>query len=229
MSYLKIKLDNDKLFRGYSGEMKSVYFRDFEPAELGRTDNYTVSEHIFHGTTIDCILQNRGKRVIALNFANANMAGGGYALGGNAQEESLCRASFLYYTIRGVRDYYNANRLRFSPLYTDGMILSENVPVIRNESGELLKEPFNVDFVTCPAVNRRFTPPWLRGRIHGVMERRIGKIVSLMQSRNPEVMILGAFGCGMFGNKRQEVQDLFESAINKYTDGSAEIVFAIPD
>lgn len=136
MNALKIRFKNDKLFPEY-GEIHSEYIRDFEPVELELTDNYMVSEHIFHGTTIDCILQNRGKKVIALNFANANMAGGGYALGGNAQEESLCRASFLYYTIRGAKDYYNANRLRFSPFYTDGMILSENVPDIRTEERRL--------------------------------------------------------------------------------------------
>ena len=49
-----------------------------------------------------------------------------------------------------------------------------------------------------------------------------------MQSEKPEVMVLGAFGCGAFGNKREKVLPAFERAINKYTDGSAEIIFAIP-
>lgn len=228
MNPLKIKSENDKLSAKF-GEINSVYFRDFNPLELDREDNFSVSEHIFRGTTVDCILQNREKRVIALNFANAVIAGGGYAIGGNAQEESLCRATLLYCTIRGETRFYRANWLSCSPFYTDGMILSERVPVIRNGSGELLDEPFAVDFVTCPAVNRRFTPPWLKSRVNSVMERRIAKIVSLMQSRKPEVMILGAFGCGAFGNRRSEVLPIFEKAINKFTDGSAEIIFAIPD
>lgn len=35
-------------------------------------------------------------------------------------------------------------------------------------------------------------------------------------------------GCGAFGNKREKVLPSFERAINKYTDGNAEIIFAIP-
>ena len=60
------------------------------------------------------------------------------------------------------------------------------------------------------------------------MERRIEKIVSFMQSQSPDVMVLGAFGCGAFGNKREIILPFFEQAINRYTDGKAEIVFAIP-
>lgn len=225
----KIKLDNDKLFKGYTGEMKSEYFPDFRATSLERADEYRVSENIQSLTTIECILRNRGRKIIALNFANALYAGGAYVLGADAQEESLCRASLLYYTIRGAKRFYRTNRLRCSTFYTDGMILSERVPVIRNDSGELLSESFTVDFVTCPAVNRSFTLPWLKSRVNGIMERRIEKIVSFMQSREPEVMVLGAFGCGAFGNRRKDVLPLFERAINKYTDGSAEIIFAIPD
>lgn len=46
------------------------------------------------------------KKIIALNFANAMYADGGYILGGNAQEESLCRASMLYYTIKTQKRFY---------------------------------------------------------------------------------------------------------------------------
>lgn len=101
MNALKIKFENDKLSSEYN-EIQSEYIRDFEIVELGRTDNYTISEHIFRGTTIDCILQNRGRNVIALNFANANYPGGAYVLGGNAQEESLCRATsfIIRYAVR---------------------------------------------------------------------------------------------------------------------------------
>lgn len=119
--------------------------------------------------------------------------------------------------------------MSFSPLYTDGMIFSNNVPVLRDDSGTLLDEPFFADFVTCPAVNKRFTPPWLRHRVNSVMEQRIAKIVSFMMSRNPEVMVLGAFGCGVFGNRRKDIIPMFERAIDKYTNESVEIIFAIPD
>lgn len=226
---LKIKAENDKLFAdGTGAEMTCRFIEDFQPVPLQRPSAFALSENIRAVTTIECILQNRGKRVIALNFANALFPGGAYTLGGNAQEESLCRASLLYYSIREESGFYRANREKRSALYTDGMLLSENVPVIRTDDGRLLDEPMTADFVTCPAVNRRELLPWQTSRADEVMERRIEKIVSFMQSLGHEVIVLGAFGCGAFRNKREKVLPCFERAINRYTDGSAEIIFAMP-
>lgn len=225
--YLRVKSENDRIFAEGEWAMKSRFIEDFQPVPLNRKDKFVLSDNIQHLTTVECILQNAGKRVIALNFANAHRAGGAYTLGGNAQEESLCRATLLYYTIRTVKKFYKNNAKHVGALYTDGMILSENVPVIRTEDGSRLKETVYADFVTSPAVNRHGVPPWQTIVANETMEHRIEKIVSLMQSEKPDVMILGAFGCGAFGNKREKVLPAFERAINKYTDGSAEIIFAI--
>ena len=227
-NYLKIKSENDSIFSNGKWDMKSRYIADFTPVPLTREAPFVLSESVQKLTTVECILQNRGKRVLALNFANALFAGGAYSMGGNAQEESICRASLLYYTIREEREFYANNRKRLSALYTDGMIFSENVPIIRDGSGALLDERMTADLITCPAVNRHELLPWQRKSADEVMERRIEKIVSFMQSQSPDVMVLGAFGCGAFGNKREIILPYFEAAINKYTDGTAEIIFAIP-
>ena len=227
-NYLQIKAENNRIFSDGEWDMKSRYIADFTPVPMTRKTPFVLSESVQKLTTVECILQNRGKRVLALNFANALFAGGAYSMGGNAQEESLCRASLLYYTIREEKEFYSNNRKRASAMYTDGMILSENVPMIRDDSGALLSERMTADLVTCPAVNRRELLPWNKKSANGVMERRIEKIVSFMQSQSPDVMVLGAFGCGAFGNKREVILPYFEQAINKYTDGSAEIIFAIP-
>ncbi|MBQ8569416.1 MAG: TIGR02452 family protein [Oscillospiraceae bacterium] len=230
MNYLKIKSENDRIFEnGGFGEMRSVYYKDYPLTDRdGKRPYYSVSEHIVSMTTTECILANRDKRIIALNFANAHYPGGAYVMGGNAQEEALCRCSGLYYTIREAKEYYNANHRHILPDYTDGMIYSENVPVIRNDMGELLEKPVICSFITCPAVNRRMAAMSDK-KVDQIMEKRIARIVSLAADKKPDVMIFGAFGCGVFGNKRSSVFPLFEAAINKYTDGSAEILFAVPD
>ena len=207
--------------------MKSRYIADFTPVPMKRETPFVLSESVRKQTTIECILEHRGKRVTALNFANALFAGGAYQMGGNAQEESICRASLLYYTIRGVKEFYSNNRKQFSALYTDGMIFSENVPIMRDESGALLDERMMADFVTCPAVNRHELMPWQRKSANEVMERRIEKIVSFMQSRETDVVVLGAFGCGAFGNRREDILPMFEEAINRF-GGNKEYIFAIP-
>ncbi len=167
--------------------------------------------------------------MIALNFANAMYPGGGYVLGRNAQEESLCRASVMYYTIKTCKKYYRKSRLHILPDYTDVMIWSENVPVIRNDKGDLLQTSLKCDFITCPAVNRNFAKFMMKGkRIDRIMRKKIERITTLAVMKKPDVLILGAFGCGMFGNKRKKVFPVFEEMINKYVPENIEVIFAIP-
>ena len=229
MNYLKIKADNDRIFAEGGFEMRSEYFENVPITENPRAARYNISENLLPLTTTECILQNKGRKILALNFANANFPGGAYTMGGNAQEEALCRCSLLYYTIKECGEYYNKNRLHILPDYTDGIIISENVPVIRDDSGQLLDEPVMCGFITCPAVNRRLALPVLGDRkITEIMKRRIEKIICLAASKKPDIVILGAFGCGVFGNKRKTVFPLFEQAITDF-GGECEFVFAVPD
>lgn len=198
---------------------------------IQREKYYSVSEHIEQVTTIQAILKySEQKNIIALNFANAMFAGGGYILGGDAQEESLCRASMLYYTIRTQKKYYRANRFHILPDYTDNMIYSRNVPVIRDDSGTLLDNPSKCDFITCPAVNRTFAKfIFTDKKINDKMTVRINKIISLAVSNKPDVIILGAFGGGVFGNKRETVFRIFENAVNSFVPDDIKVIFAVPD
>lgn len=198
---------------------------------IQREKYYSVSEHIEQVTTIQAILKySEQKNIIALNFANAMFAGGGYILGGDAQEESLCRASMLYYTIRTQKKYYRANRFHILPDYTDNMIYSRNVPIIRDDSDRLLDNPSKCDFITCPAVNRTFAKfIFTDKKINDKMTVRINKIISLAVSNKPDVIILGAFGCGVFGNKRETVFRIFENAVNSFVPDDIKVIFAVPD
>ncbi len=229
MGYLKIKSENDKIFKTGVYNIKSETFSDFPIAtQITRQKLFKVSENLVKLSTIECILKHFDKKTVALNFANAMCPGGAYILGGNAQEESLCRASMLYYTIRTQKQYYLKNRFHILPDYTDYMIFSEDVPVIRDENGVLLKNPVNCSFITSPAVNRTFAKfMFSKKHIESTMQNRIDKIISLAVSKNPELIILGAFGCGNFGNKRETVFEMFEKSINKYVPDGIEIIFAV--
>ena len=230
MNALGIKLENDRIFReGNFPEMRSEVFADLTPKAVTRSEPFHVSEHLLQTDTISAVLQFPGKRVCALNFANANCPGGAYVLGGNAQEEALCRASLLYYTIRTANAYYRRNRLHVLPDYTDSMIYSRNVPVIRDNAGNRLETPVTCDFITSPAVNRTFAKFLFTGkRLDAVMEHRIEQIIALAAEQSPDILILGAFGCGVFGNRRETVYPMFEAAINRYLPVAIEVVFADP-
>ena len=225
--YAELVKDNDRLFEsGAFDGMRSEFFSDYTPEENPRGGKFSVSENTVQMTTIACILENAGKKIIALNFASARHPGGGYLTGASAQEESLCRASGLYYTIKDVRGYYDQNERHKRSDYTDGMIYSENVPVVRDDSGALLKTPVLCDFITCPAVNKG-AARLPDSEVNAKMKQRIEKIITLAALKKPDVVILGAFGCGVFGNSREDVLPLFEAAIERF-GGDIEYIFAIP-
>ncbi|MCM1506246.1 MAG: TIGR02452 family protein [Ruminococcus flavefaciens] len=230
MNYMQIKSENDRIFRDGNFSMISETVNSFSGKTVQREKYFSVAEHTEKSTTVQAIISRAGHgKVTALNFANAMYAGGGYVLGGNAQEESLCRATLLYYTIRTQKDYYKRNRLHVLPDYTDTMIYSENVPVIRDDSGKMLESPVSCNFITSPAVNRTFAKfMFPQKKINNIMKTRIEKIIMLAVGKNTDILILGAFGCGMFGNRRDDVFPLFEEAINKYIPDSMEVIFAVP-
>ncbi len=230
MNFLAIKFENDKIFKNHSyPDMQSEVFQNVTAEPVQRNQKFQVSENIICTDTITAVLKHGTGKTIALNFANAMFPGGGYILGGNAQEEALCRASMLYYTIRTAKKYYHANRLHVLPDYTDSMIYSRNVPVIRDNSGNLLESPGICNFITCPAVNRTFAKfLFSQKKLNLVMERRIEQMIKLCAVQNPDTLILGAFGCGVFGNKREIVYPQFEKAINQYIHDEIKIIFADP-
>ncbi len=232
LNNIKIKSDNDHIFKNgdFHGMISETVFSVSGIPEIKREKYFSVAENTVKATTIQAILSRAGHgNITALNFANAMYAGGAYVLGGNAQEESLCRASMLYYTIRKQKDYYRRNRLHVLPDYTDTMIYSENVPLIRNDSGGLLEKAVLCSFITCPAVNRTFAKfMFSQKRINHIMYTRIKKIITLALEKKTDILILGAFGCGAFGNRRKTVLPIFEEIINKYVPDSVEVVFAVP-
>ncbi|MDE5621231.1 MAG: TIGR02452 family protein [Ruminococcus sp.] len=232
LNNIKIKSDNDHIFKNgdFQGMISETVFSVSEIPEIKRERYFSVAENTVKSTTVRSIIERAGHgNITALNFANAMYAGGAYVLGGNAQEESLCRASMLYYTIRNQKDYYCRNRIHVFPDYTDVIIYSANVPVIRNDNGVLLEKPVLCSFITSPAVNRTFAKfIFSQKKINDIMYTRIKKIIMLALEKKTDILILGAFGCGMFGNERETVFPMFEEIINKYVPDSVEVIFAVP-
>ena len=176
-----------------------------------------------------------GTRVLALNFASARNPGGGFLGGSQAQEESLARASGLYACINPLQEMYEANRRQRSCLYTDHMIYSPDVPVFRDDEDALLEQPCPVSILTAPAVNAgvvRAKEPDSAGRIAAVMLARIEKVLSLAVVHGHEVLVLGAWGCGVFANDPNEVAGLFARHLlgdGLFRTAFRQVTFAVLD
>lgn len=169
-----------------------------------------------------------------LNFASAKNPGGGFLNGSHAQEESLSRASALYPCIAQMKEMYNYNRNLKTCLYSDYMIYSPNVPVIRDDKDELLEDVYLTSFITAPAVNAGIVEEREVNNIDNiskVMIERIKKILITAALNNNRAIILGAYGCGVFRNKTEDVAKYFKIVLFDYGFKALfdKIVFAIYD
>jgi uncharacterized protein (TIGR02452 family) len=173
-------------------------------------------------------------RVAALNFASAKNPGGGFLNGSQAQEESLARTTGIYPCIARQKGMYDVNRKIGTTLYTDHMIYSPDVPVIRDDEDHLLSNPFPVSFITAPAVNagavRRNEPEKVK-RIEPVMIERIEKVLTVAALHGHRHLVLGAWGCGVFENDPRDMARWFGRHL---LDGAfrgifSMVVFAVYD
>jgi uncharacterized protein (TIGR02452 family) len=189
---------------------------------------------VVNETTLDAArrLTAQGSRPVALNFASAKNPGGGFLSGARAQEESLARASGLYACLNG-HEMYAFHRARKDAMYTDYAIYSPDVPVFRSDSGALLAQPYLCSFITSPAVNAKVVLERApsRGReIRIAMAERIAKVLTIAALHDHEALILGAWGCGAFGNDCREIAGLFRDALRlSFVDVFNTVVFAIRD
>ncbi|SCW57584.1 TIGR02452 family protein [Ruminococcaceae bacterium YRB3002] len=156
------------------------------------------------------------EKPLVMNFANAHKAGGGFLHGANAQEESLCRTSTLYASINSAAaaEMYRYNNTHINAVESDYMLISPEVVVIRGEGMRLLERPYRVGVVTTPAPNRRGAA-MLTGKaaINETVMRRVRILCAAAAHYGFRSLVLGAWGCGAFGNDPKDISECFRKVI----------------
>lgn len=194
----------------------------------------------------------RGKKTAVLNFANNRDIGGNpyYA---NAQEESLCRCSTLLPCLEAMTDpfYERHKRLLKSKemgyMGNDDLIYTPDVVVFkmdeRLELGRLVisgtdlyyqrmmeeDEWFKVDVITSAAPEYfRFTD-FPREEYEAIITSRIKKILDVAAKEMVEALILGRWGCGVFGNDPEVVANAFYTLLKNYDFNIVEFALSTKD
>ena len=168
----------------------------------------------------------RGLRPVALNFANGIHPGGGFLYGARAQEEVLCRSSALFHTLIG-NPMYAAHANRDLPDSTNWAIYSPDVPVFRTDDGTELPQPWLLSFITCAAP---YAPSVGQPRSGDLLQERIHRVLAIAQSYGHSALVLGAWGCGAFGNDPIRTALDFRQALEgEFRGVFSEIVFAVTD
>jgi len=172
-----------------------------------------------------------GGDVACLVFASARNPGGGFLNGAQAQEESLARGSALYLCLRAAGDFYAHHRAHPELIYSDRVIYSPAVPVFRDDKGAVLAAPYPVSFLTAAAPNRsaiaRSQPQHLPD-LPAVLARRASRVLAVAAAHGHRRLVLGAWGCGVFGNDPATVATAFAGALRR-SPWFDEVVFAVLD
>jgi len=204
--------------------------------EIKESEN--ISFEVRNETTLAAIqkLRKQAKdKIGVLNFASAKNPGGGFLGGAQAQEESLARSSSLYKSLMNGNEMYAYNRSRRTYLYSDYMIYSGETIVFKNDDMQLLEEPIIVDILTSPAVNLgaiRNNKPSEEEKLEATMLNRTDKVLSTFYLNQCKTLVLGAWGCGVFGNDPVIIAEYFAHFLNpggKFHKAFKHIRFAVLD
>lgn len=194
----------------------------------------TMTVQVRNTTTLAGVrlLQAQGCDPAALNFASATHPGGGFLSGARAQEEYLARSSGLWACLRD-NPMYAFHHERLDPFYSHYVIYSPGVPVFRDDRGALLETPYPCAILTSPAVHaarvQKYMPQRL-GEIGPVMFERILKVLAVAERHGHRSLVLGAWGCGAFGNDGDQIAGLFRQALEaQYRGAFDHVLFAITD
>lgn len=173
---------------------------------------------VTNGGTVETghLFANKSKTAI-LNFADALTPGGLIEIGAATQEENICRCSNLYASITSEtakRYYQDNNNLSWENMgiYTDDVIYSKDVLFFKDDVTYGDVKPYHMDVITCPAPSTSL-PKELE---ETVIYNRIEKIIKVAALNKVETLILGAWGCGAFGQDADVVSKAFAKAVKKY-------------
>lgn len=214
-------------------EIGDLYTPEYlERIDVDRLDKFENTEiEIVNESTVDTIFRLKDDNIGVLNFASAHHPGGGFQNGAMAQEEALAYCSNLFDTLEG-NEFYEIHSKVKSKMYTDNVIIGD-VEFFRTGDFKLAEETKVVTVVTSAAVNMgQVLKHWeSEEEAKKVMKNRMRKILKLMASEGCETVVLGAFGCGVFKNKPEDVANnwlelLVDEDMKKLFK---KIVFAIYD
>ena len=236
MTHTDLKCQNDEYLKNAIEETKAKQYIVFHEDKLniakdGPTTNIIVSKK----RSFEAAKAYKGKKVAVLNFANNHRIGGRPFGSAGAQEESLCRTSTLFRCLlKEEKTFYEYHQRLFiegilNTMGNDDLIYSPNIVVFKtDESAPKMMEQkdwYKVDIITSAA-------PELKWQINdleyqNIISNRLRKVFEVAKKEKVEVLILGAWGCGAFGNPPKEVARVFKMLCGEYRFDVVE--FAVDD
>lgn len=190
------------------------------PNPIMIVEQYPIEEYILHKADMSL-------KTAVLNFANFTVPGGGYT-GGTVvgQEEALCMNTTLYPVLKSFKDdFYEVHKKIVNHgLYMSDMLYSPGIRFKDNED-------ISIDVITAAA-------PFARQALQeGIDQRiindtifdRLRLIFIIAAMHQVDRLIIGAYGCGTFGNDTEWVATCVKKLTDRYGKFFKEVVNPIPD
>lgn len=199
-------------------------------------------------------LIKEGLNPAILNLASNHMPCGGYFDGSSAQEESLCQMSTLSLSLYQfanpkLKCFKEANVASVPNVYpmdiNFGGIYSPNVCFFRNNIEKyysLRDNTFTCPIITVASLSNREKNNYtnderkyfnedgtLNDEGKSIEANKIRTIYRIALDNNHDSIVLGAFGCGVYNLRPDEISKLFLDILNEseFKDKFKKIVFAI--
>ncbi|OAA50521.1 hypothetical protein NOR_00971 [Metarhizium rileyi] len=173
-------------------------------------------------------------RVAILNMASPLRPGGGVLTGATSQEECLCGRTTLYPSLR--EEFYR--------LPDVGGVYTPDVLVVRSWGAQGDDLPvsmrFFVDVVTAAMLRMPDVDgdAYVEDKDKEMVTKKMRAVMRMMRRRGVQRIVLGAWGCGAYGNPVREIARAWKRVLcgrkgREIDDGEGwdglEVVFAIKD
>ncbi len=224
-------------------EILNVENKITKPPVLSSFDTQiSVSKHRTMEAAFNLHKRYAEDRIAVLNFANAYTPGGGVTRGASAQEECLCRITTLYPVLKSKRvieEYYKKNAREDCLLAPARLVYAEDIVVFKNDTDypKLLdkKEWLTCDVITAAA-------PDLRGTLNkgsanlsysseeALFDFHVTMALNILKAayrHKVRILVLGAFGCGVFLNPPAIVANAYRHVIKEFNGVFSHIEFAV--
>lgn len=220
----------------------SSFYSTEQPVLMKEKDCQTYV-HVVNKDCLDCahsmLEADSTDDVCVLNMASRRTPGGGVISGAGAQEEYLFRCSDYFRFLYPYANNFDPRMYSIQPdpahrypLDRDfGGVYSNGVTVFRENEKcgyALIDSPWKVNMVAVPAININMGMPSPKV-YHAANLNKIRTILRAAYAGGNRRLVLGAFGCGAFGNDPRVIASFFKEVLDsaEFKNAFREVVFAI--
>jgi uncharacterized protein (TIGR02452 family) len=197
----------------YSKDLINSITTKHDLVEISTSKSISKNIEVVNSDSVSALTEfSKTGKTAVLNMASYKRPGGGVINGARAQEECLFRCSNLGHVIS--TDFY--------PLQDDELLWTKDAVFFKDVNYGYMKD-VKVDVVTIAAINLNAQKV---DNYEELTKNKIRLMLSIATKNNIDNIILGAWGCGVFGNEPSKMAKMFMDVI-KEGYSFDNIIFAI--